>query len=127
MPLSSAESRMTMSVGHSETVDRVALEVEFDEDCRVLAHDPAIMARFDGHRLRRLVFDRAAVGVFDVDLAPGQETNVGVHAQVRADDRLHIDRPAESGRIHHALHAGRAGTPNLEPDVADFAPLSSFD
>ena len=34
-------------VGHPETADRILLEVEFDQDDRFLAHDPAVVSRFD--------------------------------------------------------------------------------
>jgi hypothetical protein len=61
---------MTMGVGHAQAADRVAFEIEFDHDDRLAPNDPAVMARFDRHDLRSLVFHDAAVGVFDVDLAP---------------------------------------------------------
>src|SRR5438445_134933 len=118
--------RMTMSVGHAETAHRVALEVEFDQHHRLFAHHPTIVAWFDGHDLRRLVFGGAPVAVFDVDLAPLEKADVRVHATVRADDRLHVDRPAKSGRIDHALHASCAGASDLELDMADLPPLGSF-
>src|SRR6266446_6874049 len=110
---------MTMSVGHAETAHRVALEVEFDQHNRLFAHHPTIVAWFDGHDLRRLVFGGAPVAVFDVDLASLEKADVRVHATVRADDRLHVDRPAKSGRIDHALHASCAGASDLELDMAD--------
>ena len=88
-----------------------------------LPDHPAIMARLDRHDLRSLVFHDTAVGVFDVDLAARQEADVGVHAQVGSDDRLHVDRPAKSARIDHALDARCAGTADLEPDMADRAAL----
>src|SRR6266404_2304619 len=117
---------MTMSVGHAETAHRVALEVEFDQHHRLFAHHPTIVAWFDGHDLRRLVFGGAPVAVFDVDLAPLKKADVRVHATVRADDRLHVDRPAKSGRIDHALHASCAVASDLELDMADLQPLGSF-
>ena len=111
---------MTMGVRHSEAADRVALEVEFDHDHRLVAHDPTVVSRLDRHDLRSLVLHDTTVGVLDMDFAPREEADVGVHAEVSPDERLHVDRPAESGRVHHALDARRAGTSNLEPDAADF-------
>src|SRR5882672_948457 len=110
---------MAMGIRHSETADRVTLEVELDEHHRLLTDDPTIVARLDRDNLRSLVFHNTAVGVFDVDFATRQEADVGVHAQVGPDDRFHVDRPAKSARIDHTLDARRAGTSDLEPDMAD--------
>ena len=110
---------MTVGIRHSETADGVTLEIEFDQYHWLLAHDPTVVARFDRHNLRSLVFDDTTVGVFNVDLATRQESDVGVHAQLSADDRFHVDRPAKTARIDHALDARAAGTSDLEPDVAD--------
>ena len=115
-----------MGLRHSETTDRVPFEIEFDQHDRLSADDPAVMARVDRHNLRSLVLDDTTVGVFDVDLAADEEPDVRVHAQVRPDNRFHVDRPAESGRVHHALDARRAGTSHLEADVADFPELGPF-
>src|SRR6187549_1674264 len=68
-------SGVRMCSRHPETVDRIALEVELDQDHRFLADDPAVMTRFDRDDLRRLVFHDAAVGVFDVDLAAREEAD----------------------------------------------------
>ena len=114
---------MTMGIRHSEAANRVALEVEFDQHHRLLADDPTVVARLDRHNLRSFVFHHAAVGVFNVDFATRQEADVGVHAEVGADDRFHVDRPAKPARIDHALHARGAGTSDLEPDMADCAAL----
>ena len=82
---------------HPEAVHGVALEVELDQDDRLLADDPAVVARLDRDDLRRLVLDDAAVGVLDVDLAAREEADVRVHAELGADDRLHVHGPAEAG------------------------------
>ena len=115
-----------MRLRHAEATDRLSLEVEFDQHDRLPAHDPAVMARVDRHNLRSLVLHDTTVGVFDVDLAADEEPDVRVHAQVRPDNRLHVDRPAESGRIHHALDARRPGTADLETNMADFPELRAF-
>jgi len=49
-----------------------------------------------------------------------------VHAQVGADNRLHVDQPVKSGGVHHPLDARSAGTSNFEPDAADFTTLGAF-
>ena len=115
---------MTMGIRHSEAADGVTLEVEFDQHHRLIAHDPTVMARFDRHNLRSPVLDDTAVGVFDVNLAMSKEADVSVHAQVSPDNRFHVDRPAKSSWIYHALDACCAGTSHIEPDMADCAALS---
>jgi hypothetical protein len=77
-----------VDVGHAEPADRVTLEVDLDENDRLLADNPTIVPGLDGHDLRRLVLDDAAIGVFDVDLSAGQEANVRVHAELGADNRF---------------------------------------
>ena len=86
-----------------------------------LPDHPAVMTRIDGDDLRRLALDRAPIGILDVEAAAGQEADVRVHAQVGADDRLHVDRPAEADRVNHPLHARRAGRSDFELDVANLA------
>ena len=112
-----------MGLWHTETTDRVPFEIEFDQHDRLPADDPAVMPRVDRHNLGSPVLDDTTVGVFDVDLAADEEPDVRVHAEIRPDNRLHVNRPAESGRIHHALDARRAGTSNLEADGADLPKL----
>jgi hypothetical protein len=105
----------------------VPLEVEFDQHGdRFPADDPAVVARVDRDDLRSSVLDDAAVRVLDVDLAAGEKPDVGVHAQIGADQRLHVHRPAESGRVDHALDARAAGAADLEPDTADRASFGAL-
>src|SRR5262249_61786721 len=66
---------------------------------------------------RRLEFDDAAVAVLDVDFAVHEEPDVGVHAEIGADDRFHVLRPSESGRVYHPLDAPGSGATHLDPDV----------
>src|SRR6266568_4743670 len=127
---SNAASRMTMGTGHAEAVDRVALKVEFDQHRRRLADHPAVVAGIDRDDLRRLVLHDAAVGVPDVDLAAREKADVGMHAECGTDYWLHVDGPAEPGRIDHALHTRRAGTRHLElhvPDLTARRPLHGGD
>ena len=115
-----------MGLGHAEPADRVTLEVEFDQHHRLLADDPTVMPRLDRHDLGGLVFHDTTVGVFDVDFAARQKADVGVHAQVSSDDRFHVDRPPESGGVHHTLDARRSGPSHFEPDASDVAALGAF-
>ena len=114
-----------MGIRHPESADRVTLEIEFDQHDWFLAHNPTVMPRIDRHDLGSLVFHDTAVGVFDVDFAARQKADVGVHAQGSPDDRFHVDRPPESGRVHHALDAGPSGLPHFKPDAADFPALGA--
>jgi hypothetical protein len=115
-----------MAVRHPQSPHRVALEVELDHDDWLGADHPAVVAGIDRDDLRRLVFDDAAVGVFDVNLAVGQEPDMGVHAEVGLDDRLHIDRPLEPRRVNHAFDARGAGAAHFQADVPDVAPLGAL-
>ena len=112
-----------MGLGHAETTDRVPFEIEFDQHDRLPADDPAVMPRVDRHNLRSPVLDDTTVGVFDVDLAAHEEPDVRVHAEVRPDNRLHVDRPSESDRVNHSLDACGASSSNFEPDAADVPAL----
>jgi hypothetical protein len=107
-----------MDLRHAQPVGRIALEVELDKYDRLLANHPAIVPGFDGDNLRGFEFDNAAVAVLDVDFAVDEEPDVGVHAEIGADDRFHVLRPSESHRIHHPLDAPGSGTTHLDPNVA---------
>jgi hypothetical protein len=84
------------------------------------------VTRFDRNDLRRFALDDAAVGVLDVNLALGEEADVGVHAEVGTDRRLHVLGPVESRWIHHPLDACGAGAGDIELDVTDVAPLRAI-
>src|ERR1019366_3374345 len=83
-------SPVPVRLRHPELADRLALEVEFDQDCSLITDNPAIMAGLDDDDLRSRELDSAAVRILDVDLAAGQEPDVRVHAEVGADDRFHV-------------------------------------
>src|SRR5262249_47305679 len=125
-PNSPIDPSVSVTLWHTQPADGVALEVEFDEHDRLLADHPPVVARIDRDDLRRLVLDDAAVGVLDMDFAAGQEADMGVHAEVRADRRLHVFRPAEPYRVNHPLDARRAGAPHFELYVPDVPPLGAF-
>ena len=118
---------MPMPFRHPEPSDRVPLEIELDQDNRLAADDPAVMAGLDCDDLRRFVLDHATVGIFDVDFSADEESDMRVHAEVGSDGRLHVDRPAKSRRIHHALDASLARAADLEAYVTDLAELCALD
>src|ERR1017187_10248834 len=112
---------------HSELADRLALEVEFDQDRSLITDNPAIMTGLDDDDLRSRKLDSAAVRILDVDLAAGQEPDVRVHAEIGADDRFHVFGPAKSRRVDDAFHATGAGSNNINLGAADFAAFATGD
>jgi len=114
-----------MTIGHPEPADRIAFEVELDQHHGFLADDPAVMSRLYRHDLGRLVLHDTPVGIFDVNFAARQKSDVGVHTEVGPDNRLHVDRPSESGGVHHALDAPRSSASNVEPHPSDLPAFSA--
>jgi hypothetical protein len=112
---------------HSETTNRLTFEVEFDQNHRFIADDPTVVAGLDGHDLRSFVLHDTAIGILDMDFASGEKPDVGMHAEVGAHHRFHIDRPAEPRRVDHALDAGSARASHLQPNMADFTELGTSD
>ena len=118
---------MRVLARYAELLRRLAFEVELNHDRRLISHHPAVMSRFDGNRLRCSEFQRAAVGVPNMDLALGEKTNVRVLAQISAHDRFHVLRPIEPGRLDHPLHSARAGFHDVELHSPDGATLGARD
>jgi hypothetical protein len=81
----------------------------------------------DDDNLRSRELDSAAVRILDVDLATGQKPDVRVHAEIGADDRFHVLRPAKSRRVDDSFHATGAGSNNINLDAADFAAFAACD
>src|SRR5271165_1569501 len=102
-----------------------ALEVEFNEHSRLVAHHPSIVSRFDDHSLRSGELLPAAVGELDMDLAVSEEPDVGVHAEIAAHNRFDVSGPLETGRVNHALNPGGAGAGDVDLDSGDFLVLGS--
>jgi hypothetical protein len=112
---------------HTESADRVALEVELDDDSRPVAHDPAVVARLDGDDLGSDQFDLAAVGVLDVDLAASQEADVSVPAAFTSHGGLQVRRPAKAGGIDHPLDTRGPGADDVNRDAAHIVPFGALD
>src|ERR1019366_2110955 len=98
-------SPVPVRLRHPELADRLALEVEFDQDRSLITDNPAIMTGLDDDNLGRRELDSAAVRILDVDLVAGQEPDVRLHAEIGADDRFHVFGPAKSRRVDDAFHA----------------------
>src|SRR6266571_2550545 len=111
---------VTVRRGQPEAGRRLSLVVELDHDRRLLADDPGVVPRLDHDHARRHEVERAAVGVLAADLPAREEAHVRVHAAGRADDRLHVLRPVEAGRVDRALHTAAAGPDDVERHAADF-------
>src|ERR1035437_129128 len=120
-------SPVPVRLRHPELADRLALEVEFDQDCSLITDNPAIMTGLDDDDLRSRELDSAAVRILDVDLAAGQEPDVRVHAEIGADDRFHVLGPAKSRRVDDAFHATGAGSNSVNLGAADFAAFAAGD
>jgi hypothetical protein len=114
-----------MGLGHPEDAGRLALEVEFDQHRRRASDDPPVMPRLNRHDLRSLELHHTAVGILNVDLTLREKSHMGVHAQLRADDRFHVGRPAEASRVHQAFDPRGAGAADLELDAGDLAAVGA--
>lgn len=111
-----------MSIGHTEALDGVALEIELDQHGRFVADHVAIVAGRNGDDVRSFIDLDATVGIRHVDAARYQEPDVCVHAVVGANVWTDIAGPLEPGRIDHALDPSQAGASDFQPDPADIAP-----
>src|SRR5215469_14281931 len=113
-----------MAFRHSKVLDGVSFEVELDEHGWFVADDSAIVSWFDGDDLRRDVIAFAPILEFDLHVPVSQESDVCVHAELGAGDRLHVLRPVESSRIDHALDAPATYTRDVHLDVSKIFALS---
>jgi hypothetical protein len=105
-------------------VDRLAFEIEFDQNRRLIPYDPTLMAWLDCDELGSLYFLHAAVGEFNLDLTVRHEADVGVHAQFSTNDAAQVCGPVESRRVNHALDTNSATSGNIDLDAADLTVLS---
>lgn len=73
-----------------EALTRVALEIELDEHSGFISRDPPVVPRLDRNGCWRGEFLYAAIGISDADLTMNDETDVRMHAKIRADISLHV-------------------------------------
>jgi len=117
---------MGMAIGHPEMARRIVFEVELDQHRRLVSHHPAVMPGFNRDHLGSYKLHDAAIGKFHVNLPLGKKSHVSVHAEIGADRRFHVSRPAEPGWVNHALNARRADANDVELYASDFGVLGSF-
>src|SRR5215207_5429958 len=113
--------------GEAEATCRAFLPVELDEDGRLVADDPGVVAGLDRDHLRCHVVELAAVCVFAADVAAGEEAHVSVHAEVGLDVLGHVGRPAKAGRIDGALDASVRRSDGVDLGTPDLAVVGAFD
>jgi hypothetical protein len=81
------------------------------------------MAGFDGDELRGFEFFDAAILVAHIDLAVSHETDMGMGAELFAENRPQVGVPGEAGRVDHPFDPNGAGAGYIDLDAADFAVL----
>jgi hypothetical protein len=103
----------------AEAFDGMALEIEFDEDGGLIAHDPAGVVGFDGNKFGGLELFHAAIRETDIDLAFGHEADVSVWAKLLTEHGAQMSVPGKAGRIDHAFDPDGAGAGNVDLDAAN--------
>src|SRR5439155_3772458 len=111
----------------AEAARRSLLGVELDQHGLLVADDPGVVTRLDRDHLRRRVVEGTAVGVLAGDVAAGEEADVGVHAELGADARFHVRRPAEARRVDGSLQAAVPDGDEVDLRTADLAMGGAFD
>jgi hypothetical protein len=118
---------MRVGLRHTEPANRLSLKIKLHQHGGLAAHDPPIVSRLNNHDLRSFELRGAAVRILDMHLAMRQETDVRVHAEIRAGDPFHVFGPAKSGGVDHTLYAAVAGPDNIELNAANLAVFGSAD
>jgi hypothetical protein len=113
--------------GEPEAARGSFLRVELDEDGRLVADDPGVVPGFQHDHLRRDVLELATVAVLALDVAAREETDVCVHAQLRADRGLHVGRPPEARWVYGALDAPVRRADRVHGGASHVAMISSLD
>jgi len=117
---------MHVVIGHSNPLSGVILEVEFDDYSRLIAHDPAIVARFDNEGLWSSELHPAAIRELDMYLTMSEESHVGMHTEISADDWFDVSRPAESRWVNHTLDTSNACTRDVKLDSGNLLALCAL-
>ena len=79
-----------MFLGHPETADGIASEVELDYDRGLVADYKSVVAGLNAKHLRCGEIENASVGEFHMNRATRQESYMRVHAQIGAHLWLHV-------------------------------------
>ena len=114
-----------MGVGHPKALRRLSPKIVFDDHGGFVSHYPAIVTGIDRDRLRSNQFHDAAIGVLDVHVPVHQKSDVGMLAEIAADDRLHIGRPTVAHRIDDAFDTSCAGANDVHFDATYAAMFGS--
>src|SRR5262245_12583345 len=109
--------RVPVPVRHATASGCLALEIELDDHRGLGSDHPSVVLRLDRQHLRRGKLQLAAVRVLDMDLTTRQKTYVRMHAIFPSDNRLHVLRPAKSGRVDHPFDASGAGSHDIQLDA----------
>jgi hypothetical protein len=110
---------MSMLASQSEPVCGLGLGVEVHEHRRLVTHDPCVVPRLQDDNRGRRVLKGAAVSVRSVYPAPRQEAHVGMAAEVRTHQRLHMGGPTEPGRVDEPPDADRACPDDVDLHASD--------
>ena len=116
---------VVMSFGYSKLARRIAFEIQFDDDCALVADDPAIVSRLDGDHLRRVELNRATIRVLNVNTAASKKPNVCELAEFMVDHGLDVLRPAEARRVEDTLHTALTDADHVDLHTADIMRLCS--
>src|SRR5437870_5032432 len=106
-----------MPVAHAEAANGIAFKIEFDEHGGFVSDDGTVVPRIDGNDLRRREVRLASILVTDLNLATSQKADVSVHAEVGADDRLHVPGPFEAYRVDHSLDTASSAAHDVQPNT----------
>ena len=119
------QSPVLVNFGHPESSNCVSLEIELNQYRGFGADNPPIVPRFNGDDLWGHELKSAAVSIFDVNLTARQKADMGMHAQIGADDRFHVRGPAKSGLIDHTFHATSAYSRHVDLSTTHFTAFAA--
>src|SRR5437016_3813077 len=117
---------MLVSFRHPQAAGGVPFKIKFDHHRGLVTHNPPVVTRLDGDDLWRGELQSAAVRVLNVDLAGSQESDMRVHAEIRAHDGFHVPGPAKSGRVDHPFDATGTGPDDIDLNPGDVAVFTSL-
>src|SRR5512142_2356362 len=108
-----------MLLRHTEMLDCISLEIEFDQHGWFVSDDTAIVSRFDGNDLGSDEIALAAILEFDLDVTVGEKAHVSVHAALSSGTRLHVLGPVKARWVDDALHASAANAGHIHLNSAE--------